>query len=159
MAQRGDTHNGGTDEKYPSGRRAHLTSDVRRTASRRSMLCRTLSLPVLTSAGPRPPCLHSWGTFRACPPELRPLTAKFHSRLTTNLRRQILTTNLQTPYLTCGESDGHRTHSGWLQGMHLALYFTELLVISLTGFSLRIPAPEQARSTVKKLVGQVASKS
>jgi hypothetical protein len=122
LAQRGDTHNGGTDEKYPSGRRAHLTSDVRRTASRRSMLCRTLSLPVLTSAGPRPPCLHSWGTFRACPPELRPLTAKFHSRLTTNLRRQILTTNLQTPYLTCGESDGHRTHSGWLQGMHLALF-------------------------------------
>jgi len=102
---------------------------------------------------------HFSDTLRACPPELRPLTAKFHSRLTTNLRRQILTTNLQTPYLTCGESDGHRTHSGWLQGMHLALYFTELLVISLTGFSLRIPAPEQARSTVKKLVGQVASKS
>jgi hypothetical protein len=59
----------------------------------------------------------------------------------------------------CGERNGHRTISGRLERMHPEPYFTGLLVMSLTGYFLRILAQEQAPQTVKaiQLVGQAAN--
>lgn len=52
---------------------------------------------------------------------------------------------------TCGERNGHRTINGQLGRMRPEPYLSGLLVMSLTGYSLRILAQEQTPQTVKAI--------